>query len=467
MNALREQLRGRDPYYLQALLKNGDSDDPLVRAAYAELTMRGQVPEYAEGLFDSPAGDMPDNLAASATPIAVDPDVKITSFGRRVVGPRTATGNAPVPGEYFQSEDEAEAYYNRGIDPKTGDVIASGADEGMLERGFRPVNKADGTVGYAVASGTEGMSTGNAGSAPVNRAYQEQLMRPTVDADGKPSGPFPKGRFRQDTLPGPLGASTEVMVPTDETREYNARLNERRQKLNYLDRMERDKPGFDRSTAEIPKTQEERYFAEESARRSRRASSEAERRAMAKRVGGSQNINAGNEEAIRDLVNMDPTRREELVADNMGPRNVQYRFNPRTGQVEFGSQRAYPPADRGADGRDFEAMLKRDMAERMSNDARRTQVAAAAGLAQKARRGGAFRRGASRAAAKEDLMALGQYPEDVIEEALNQVYGPDDVGAVGAGAPAEPPAPPTPLDSAVRMPGQGALAPGMQYYYRY
>jgi len=342
MNALREQLRGRDPYYLQALLKNGDSDDPLVRAAYAELTMRGQVPEYAEGLFDSPAGDMPDNLAASATPIAVDPDVKITSFGRRVVGPRTATGNAPVPGEYFQSEDEAEAYYNRGIDPKTGDVIASGADAGMLERGFRPVYKADGTVGYSVAAGTEGMSTGMGGAAPVNRAYQEQLMQPDR-AKG-----FPQGRFQQGGLPGPLGASTEVMVPTDETRQYNARLNERRQKLNYLDRMERDKPGFDRSTAEIPETQEDRYFAEESARRSRRASSEAERRAMAKRVGGSQNINAGNAEAIRDLVNMDPTRREELVADNMGPRNIEQRFDPRTGRpIAYSNTRAYPPAGRG------------------------------------------------------------------------------------------------------------------------
>jgi hypothetical protein len=467
MNALREQLRGRDPYYLQALLKNGDSDDPLVRAAYAELSARGQVPEYAEGLFDSPAGDMPDNLAASATPIAVDPDVKITSFGRRVVGPRTATGNAPVPGEYFQSEDEAEAYYNRGIDPKTGDVIASGADEGMLERGFRPVYKADGTVGYAVASGTEGMSTGNAGSAPVNRAYQEQLMRPTVDADGKPSGPFPKGRFRQDTLPGPLGASTEVMVPTDETREYNARLNERRQKLNYLDRMERDKPGFDRSTAEIPETQEERYFAEESARRSRRASSEAERRAMAKRVGGSQNINAGNAEAIRDLVNMDPTRREELVADNMGPRNVQYRFNPRTGQVEFGSQRAYPPSE-NADARSLEMMMRENARRELVNQQReQSLIPLRAEVQRLASADGWGNAGLPRAEARRRLIASGLYPADLIDLALDEAYGrgAPDAATIPEGVVPDSPVDPTP--SLVPMPGPDGAGTGMPYNYRY
>jgi hypothetical protein len=402
--------------------------EEALRRRLAQLEAMDVTPVYDEAgrMIDlrMDEGDMPDNLAASATPIAVDPDVTITSLGRRVVGPRTATGNAPVPGEYFQSEDEAEAYYNRGIDPKTGDVIASGADEGMLERGFRPVYKADGTVGYAVASGTEGMSTGNAGSAPVNRAYQEQLMQPDR-AKG-----FPQGRFQQGALPGPLGASTEVMVPTDETRQYNARLNERRQKLNYLDRMERDKPGFDRSTAEIPETQEERYFAEESARRSRRASSEAERRAMAKRVGGSQNINAGNAEAIRDLVNMDPTRREELVADNMGPRNFTHRFNPRTGQVEFGSQRAYPPSE-NQDARALDVMLRQQAMAQMTGQQTQQQQGSVRARVRGLQNTG-WLRGHSRQEAKEKIEREGVVvngqpffpPPEMIDSVLDEVFGP-------------------------------------------
>jgi hypothetical protein len=413
MNALREQLRGRDPYYLQALLKNGDSDDPLVRAAYAELSTRGQVPEYAEGLFDSPAGDMPDNLAASATPIAVDPDVKITSFGRRVVGPRTATGNAPVPGEYFQSEDEAEAYYNRGIDPKTGDVIASGADEGMLERGFRPVSKADGTVGYAVASGTEGMSTGNAGSAMMNQREQERLRR--------------TGYWEPDQVDGPLGASTEVLVPTKANRQYNADLQERQSVDRFVGRT-----GMDRELA-ADMTRDQRR---DNLSGKREQDLYARKQRMKEEniyARGSHNINSGNEKAIRQLARLqreDPKAHDQLLADNMGPRNVVQRYNPRTGQWEFSSERAYPPVA-NQDARMFDAMLRQRAIEQMQGQQAEQQSGAVRAKVRGLQNTG-WLRGHSRQEAKEKIEREGVVvngqpffpPPSMVDSVLDEVFGP-------------------------------------------
>lgn len=344
MSALRNQLRNRDPYYLMALLNNGESDDPLVRAAYEELSGRGALPEYAEGMFDvtSPGpGDVPDPLESSATPIAPDPTVEdLPIYGRKVVGPRTPLGGDPVPGATMHSQKEVGDYYKRGIDPKTGDMIPSGADQGMLERGFRVVMGADGRPTYMMASDTTGMSQGLTGSAPIQAAEQRRLV--TGNEGEKPAYWTPGTRRGLD------GGSVDVLVPTQANKDYNAKLNERRQKLNYLDRMELD-TGV--RPTDIPATQEERYFAEENARRSSRAQAAREWRQMAKSVGGSQNINSSNEAQIRALVKMerdDPEAYRRMQAENMRPRNVQYKFNPRTGQVEMTSEVAYEPPARGS-----------------------------------------------------------------------------------------------------------------------
>jgi len=411
--------------------------EEALRRRLAQLEAMDVTPVYDEAgrMIDlrMDEGDMPDNLAASATPIAVDPDVKITSLGRRVVGPRTATGNAPVPGEYFQSEDEAEAYYNRGIDPKTGDVIASGADEGMLERGFRPVSKADGTVGYAVASGTEGMSTGNAGSAPVNRAYQEQLMQPDR-AKG-----FPQGRFRQDTLPGPLGASTEVMVPTDETRQYNAGMQERQSVDRFVGRT-----GMDRElAADMTREQRRDYLSGK-----REQDLYARRQRMKEEniyARGSHNINAGNEKAIRQLARLqreDPKAHDQLLADNMGPRNVVQRYNPRTGQWEFSSERAYPPAERGADGRMMEMMMRRQMMEDMQRREGEQALVPLRAEAQRLATPAWGAPGLPRDAARQRLIASGKYTPEQIDQVLGEVYPAGNEGPQGMGPEAWGGAPP-------------------------
>jgi hypothetical protein len=342
--------------------------EEALRRRLAQLEAMEVTPVYDEAgrMIDlrMDEGDMPDNLAASATPIAVDPDVKITSLGRRVVGPRTATGNAPVPGEYFQSEDEAEAYYNRGIDPKTGDVIASDADQGMLERGFRPVYKADGTVGYAVASGTEGMSTGMGGSAKMNQREQERLRRP--------------GYWEPGQADGPLGASTEVLVPTKANRQYNADLQERQSVDRFVGRT-----GMDRElAADMTRDQRRDYLSGK-----REQDLYARKQRMKEEniyARGSHNINAGNEKAIRQLARLqreDPKAHDQLLADNMGPRNVVQRYNPRTGQWEFSSERAYPPAERGADTQvnvQLEALNRQEAQRQQEQNAELRQVAVAA-----------------------------------------------------------------------------------------
>lgn len=350
MSALRNQLRGRDEAYLMALLKNGDSDDPLVRAAYAELSGRGALPEYAEGMFDvtSPGpGDTPDPLESAATPIVSDPAVEdLPIYGRKVVGPRTATGNDPVPGAPMHSQDEVDAYYRRGIDPKTGEVTASGADQGMLERGFRPVYTEDGRVAYQMSGSTEGMSQGMTGSAPVQRVEQDRLVR--------------TGYWDRDKKAGPLGASTEVLVPTPKNKNYNAALNAQRQSRDHLRRMTKlatelnpnakpeDIAGL---VGAVPETQAERHRIQMEARARAQGMREGRMQDEALYARGSHNINAGNAQAIRQLAALqrrDRDLHDQMVAENMRPRNVQQRFNPRTGQMEMTSEVAFEPPARGS-----------------------------------------------------------------------------------------------------------------------
>jgi hypothetical protein len=455
MNALREQLRGRDPYYLQALLKNGDSDDPLVRAAYAELAMRGQVPEYAEGLFDSPAGDMPDNLAASATPISVEPDLRDRGYGTRVVGPRTGLGNKPVPGAPFQSAREAAQYEERSIDPQTGEVVASGQDRDMLERGFRPVNAEDGSVSYRLAGDTEGMSQGYDGAGTLHRMKIDNLIRPDAAAG------FPEGRYRVDHRPGPLGASTTVLVPTQAVYDRTQARNERASVARFSQRTGVD---FETASKMTPDERRDRLAAH---RADDMRGREGRMRAEREFAGGSHNINSGNAMAIRQLVAMDPTRREELMADNMGPRNVQYRFNPRTGQVEFGSQRAYPPSE-NADARSLEMMMRENARRELVNQQReQSLIPLRAEVQRLASADGWGNAGLPRAEARRRLIASGLYPADLIDLALDEAYGrgAPDAATIPEGVVPDSPVDPTP--SLVPMPGPDGAGTGMPYNYRY
>jgi hypothetical protein len=428
--------------------------EEALRRRLAQLEAMEVTPVYDEAgrMIDlrMDEGDMPDNLAASATPIAVDPDVKITSLGRRVVGPRTATGNAPVPGEYFQSEDEAEAYYNRGIDPKTGDVIASGADEGMLERGFRPVYKADGTVGYAVAADGEGMSKGAGGAETMNRREQDRLRATGYWENSEPG-----------KTPGPLGASTAVLVPTQANRQYNADLAERQSVNRFIGRTGMDPEAARGMSRDQRRDALDGQRAQDLYARKQRMRSEREF------AGGSQNINSGNAMEIRQLVAMDPTRREELMADNMGPRNVQYRFNPRTGQVEFGSQRAYPPSE-NADARSLEMMMRENARRELVNQQReQSLIPLRAEVQRLASADGWGNAGLPRAEARRRLIASGLYPADLIDLALDEAYGrgAPDAATIPEGVVPDSPVDPTP--SLVPMPGPDGAGTGMPYNYRY
>jgi hypothetical protein len=356
---------------------------------------------------------MPDNLAASATPLSVEPDVTITNFGRRVVGPRTATGNDPVPGEYFQSEDEAEAYYNRGIDPKTGDVVASGADQDMLNRNFRPVYKDDGSVGYSVASGTEGMTTGMGGSSMMNRREQDRLRQ--------------TGYWEPGQAAGPLGQSTEVLVPTQANRQYNADLQERLSANRFVSRT-----GMDPEAARGMSRDQRRDYLD-----GQRAQDLYARRQRMKEeslyAGGSQNINAGNRDLIRQLARLqreDPKAHDQLLADNMGPRNFTYRFNPRTGQVEFGSQRAYPPSE-NQDARALDVMLRQQAMAQMTGQQTQQQQGAVRARVRGLQNTG-WLRGHSRQEAKEKIEREGVVvngqpffpPPEMIDSVLDEVFGP-------------------------------------------
>lgn len=354
MSALRNQLRGRDAAYLMALLKNGDSDGPLVRAAYAELSGRGSLPEYAEGMFDvtSPGpGDVPDPLESSATPIIPDPMVEdLPIYGRKVVGPRTPLGGDPVPGAPMHSQEEVDDYYKRGIDPKTGDMIPSGADQGMLERGFRVVMGADGRPTYMMASDTTGMSQGLTGSAPIQAAEQRRLV--TGNEGEKPA------YWESGTRRGLDGGSVDVLVPTQANREYNAALQNRL----AADRVSQ-RTGV---SAEQLLDPEVRFTANRDARNADLAARRAKVKRDAMYAGGSHNINAANRNDnayMAELAERDPAKHDAIKEQRSQPwggMDVEYSQDPRTGRVTY--KQTAPQANTAVQVAEIQAGASRDNA---------------------------------------------------------------------------------------------------------
>ena len=336
---------------------------PDANAAAARSVAAGGMPAGARRavgpdgrsavILDASAPTVDDQLDAAATDIPLDPMVEdLPIYGRKVVGPRTPLGGDPVPGATMHSQKEVDDYYKRGIDPKTGDMIPSGADQGMLERGFRVVMGADGRPTYMMASGTTGMSQGLAGSAPIQAAEQRRLV---TGNEGEKTA-----YWEPSTRRGLDGGSVDVLVPTQANKDYNADLNAQRQSRDHLRRMTKlaremnpnakpeDIAGL---VGAVPETQAERHRMQMEARARAQGMREGRMQEERQYAVGSHNINSGNEKAIRQLVELrrrDPALHDKMVAENARPRNVQYRFNPRTGQMEMTSEVAYEPPARGS-----------------------------------------------------------------------------------------------------------------------
>lgn len=476
MSALRNQLRDRDAAYLMALLKNGDSDDPLVRAAYAELSGRGALPEYAEGMFDvtSPGpGDVPDPLESSVTPIAEDPGLQTRArgmpvtpaeipayagYGQRPMGPRLRSGNERRPVIPFTSQQEADEYYTRPVNPQTGDISPSQADIDDRELGWLPVYAEDGGVTRRRAYSDDGMSP-DAAFANAE-ARDADLRRRIPGPDGKPSdNPY----YERALLPGPLGASMDVLVPTQAARQYSAKQQAartvQRQQNDHLRRMVAAQRELNPNATpdqihalvgDVPATQQERYAAQMRARAMQQGMREARMREEREFAGGSQNINMGNAGAIRALVQMrreDPETYRKMQAEHMRPRNVQYRFNPRTGQVEMTSQVSYEPPAQGEDGRAVMAMMQRTMQQEMLAREREEKKIPIRATANGMARGGLWGRPHTREEARNKLIDAKVGDVTLIDEVLNEIYGP---------AANVPPAPPT-----ARPPGVAPVGPDM------
>ena len=462
MSALRNQLRGREANYLMALLKNADADDPLARAAYEELSARGGVPDYARGMFDveSPGpGDIPDALEASATPIAADPGLgsparglpetpaampAYAGFGQRPMGPRLRSGNERRPVIPFASQREADEYYTRPVDPQTGDILPSQADIDDRELGWLPVYAEDGSVIRRRAFSTQGMSPDAAFSSSATRDADLRRRIPETD------DPY----VERASLPGPLGPSMEVLVPTRAAREYSAKLaaerTEQRQQADHIRRMMKAATELNPNAkpediaglvGAVPETQAERYRMQMEARARAQGMREARMREERTYAGGSQNINMGNAGAIRALVQMrreDPEAYRQMQAENMRPRNVQYRFNPRTGQVEMTSAVAFAPPEPPQDGRAVMAMMQQQMASEMAARQRTEQKVAVRSKANQMARGGVWRRAKTREEVRNMLIDQGAADVSIIDEVLDEIYGPANEEAP-VPAPAAPP----------------------------
>jgi hypothetical protein len=162
-------------------------------------------------------------------------------------------------------------------------------------------------------------------------------------------------------------------------------------------------------------------------------------------IGGSQYRNADNVGQIRQLLALrdrNPEAYDELLADNMGPRNFTYRVNPRTGQIEASSTRAYEPPEPGADFRMMDMMMRQRMMEDMG---RREEEQAMIPLRAEVQRLATPAFGApglSRDAARARLIGSGKYTREQIDKALGEVYPAGEEGRRGMGPEAWGGAPP-------------------------
>jgi len=187
----------------------------------------------------------------------------------------------------------------------------------------------------------------------------------------------------------PEGNSTAVLVPSKENRAqaqaYQDRLRvDRQYQRDLISAMRANPEGNPADIQEAAMAARGEGAIPPSLRAQGLARSEMDRRRQNMMIGGSQYRNADNVGQIRQLLALrdrNPEAYDELLADNMGPRDIEYSVNPRTGQIQMRNTRAYPPADRGADTQvdvRLEAMDRQERQRQEENDAELRQVAVTA-----------------------------------------------------------------------------------------
>jgi hypothetical protein len=191
---------------------------------------------------------------------------------------------------------------------------------------------------------------------PAYLRYQEMVQGTEGDEELGIPGKAPMWRDG-GTMLTPEGNSTAVLVPSKENRAqaqaYQDRLRvDRQYQRDLISAMRANPEGNPADIQEAAMAARGEGAIPPSLRAQGLARSEMDRRRQNMMIGGSQYRNADNVGQIRQLLALrdrNPEAYDELLADNMGPRDMEYSVNPRTGQIQMRNTRAYPPADRGAE----------------------------------------------------------------------------------------------------------------------
>jgi hypothetical protein len=296
-----------------------------------------------------------DDLEAAATPLTPDPELRRPYYGRRVSMPPGGDGSPRVRGEAFASPEEAAAYTVSGRDPVTGARTPSGYAQDMM-RGYNLAQIATDTGPQLKYSGEPPPMHVDGVINPAYLRFQEMVQGIPGDEDRGLRGKAPMWQ-RGGTMATPEGNETSVLVPSrdnlEQAQSYQDRLRADRQyQRDLISAMRANPDGTPAEMREAAMAARGEGALPPSLRAQGLARAEMDRRRQNMMIGGSQYRNAGNVGQIRELLALrdrNPEAYDELLADNMGPRDFTYRVNPRTGQIEASSTRAYPPADRGAD----------------------------------------------------------------------------------------------------------------------
>lgn len=434
--------------------------DPRIEAMYragvgarrptpAQIAQMDRMMRDLESIPDSTYSD----LEAAATEIVPDPEMVRPYYGRRPGTRARMDGTPAMPGAEFASPEEAAEYTLMGTDPETGERTPSPYAQHMKDEiGLEQVATVDGP---AFQMGTSSDPDTPDGLANPIYLRQQQMLA--------------SGMWQPQMRQGPAGNNVEVMVPTQANRQRMQEFQDEQRMQRAMRRTGRTREELEAAAAggdlatSLRRQEADARIANLNARKARMV---AEREF----AGGSHNITPDNAAAIRQLVGLqksNPELYDQMVAENARPRNVQQRWNPRTGQFEFSSEVAFQPPEPPQDGRTLMAMIQREMAAKLEADKLNEQkinVRARALVLANPSMGGVLR-GLTREEARQRLIREKLADVAVIDAVLNEIYGPS---AEASPSPAEAtPYSADPTRTLPSMPGPDGRGTGMPYQYRY
>jgi hypothetical protein len=431
--------------------------DPRIEALYragvgarrptaAQAAMMDRMMRDLESFPESTISD----LDAAATEIAPDPEVR-PYYGRRHGMPAGMDGTPAQMGAEFASPEEAAEYTISGRDPDTGARTPSPFAQDM--------RSAHDLLQVATPDGPAFMSSGEVPPMHIDGMINPRYLRYQQMVQGYGGKPAMWESVTDPSLTTPEGASATVLRPSEKNRDRMTGFERRQRRARMGKRLLRE---ADRAGIEVDEDDVFTANADSVAEMRMRAQAAAESSLRQQRMfaGGAQNLNAGNVSQIRELIRLrdtDPETYNAMLAENMRPRNFQYRIDPRTGGVSYAEETAYAPPEPPQDGRAVMAMMQQQAAQDMMRREREQVMVDARAAASDYRR---WRNTRQQAYGK--MIRLGRYPEEVINAVLDAEYGP-------AGAELPPPAPATvdPSRTTVPMPGPSGGGDGMGYQYRY